>query len=408
MKYALRTLWNDRGFAAMAVLSLAVGIGANTAIFSLVSGVLLRPLDFPDPQRLVAISISTPQFRNGGALPINLGQLVEWRKRTHSFEGIGAYRNITMSLTGDGRPELIPGAQVSANLFDVLGVRPRFGRTFLEQEDQLRPAPGGDSCRFHLASRFGGDPCDRGREITLGGAPYTVVGVLPPDFEFPKQSDDMGKRLSGRMEMFRPLGYRPQPDIVPHNGDLNYAAIARLRPGVSMERARDELTAAEAAIDAQTGVEYWHMVPIDDAAATEAHRRCAAEPDCADGGRRRGAAGALRQPGEPFAFARGRTGPRVARSAPRLGANRWQLARQSLAETSVLAGLGGGLGVVFAFLGLQRLLAAAPDRPAATARSLRRWPRASLRACDFGDHRAAVRHSAGSAQRIERLRHTRR
>ena len=103
MKYVLRTLWHDRGFAAMAVLSLVVGIGANTAIFSLVSGVLLRPLDFPDPARLVSIATSTPQFLKGGALPINLGQLVEWRKRTHSFEGIGAYRNITVSLTGDGR-----------------------------------------------------------------------------------------------------------------------------------------------------------------------------------------------------------------------------------------------------------------------------------------------------------------
>src|SRR5215813_5928578 len=123
MRYALRTLWNDRGFAAMAVLSLAIGIGANTAIFSLVNGVLLRPLDFPDPQRLTAISISTPLFRNGEPLPINLGQLVEWRRRTRAFEGIGAYRNTTMSLTGDGRPELIPGAQVSANLFNVLGVR---------------------------------------------------------------------------------------------------------------------------------------------------------------------------------------------------------------------------------------------------------------------------------------------
>ena len=209
MKYALRTLWHDRGFAAMAVLSLVVGIGANTAIFSLVSGVLLRPLDFPDPARLVAISTSTPQFLNGGALPINLGQLVEWRKRTHSFEGIGAYRNITVSLTGEGRPELIPGAQVSANLFDVLGVRPRFGRTFLEQEDSY-----GQHQVVILADsiwrlRFGGDPAIVGRKITLGGAPYTVVGVLPPGFEFPKQSDDMGKRLSGRMEIFRPLGYRP-------------------------------------------------------------------------------------------------------------------------------------------------------------------------------------------------------
>src|SRR5947209_3339100 len=119
MNYTLRTLWKDRGFAAMAVLSLAIGIGANTAIFSLVSGVLLRPLDFPDPQRLVAIAVSTPAFKSGEPLPINIAQLVEWRKRTHSFESIGAYRNATFSLTGDGRPELIPGAVVSANLFDV-------------------------------------------------------------------------------------------------------------------------------------------------------------------------------------------------------------------------------------------------------------------------------------------------
>src|SRR5262245_51531546 len=108
MKYALRRLWRDRGFAATVVLSLAIGIGANTAIFSLVNGVLLRPLDFPDPERLVALAVSTPAYRNGESLGLNVAQLVEWRKRTHSFDGIGGYRNITMSLTGDGRPELIP------------------------------------------------------------------------------------------------------------------------------------------------------------------------------------------------------------------------------------------------------------------------------------------------------------
>ena len=137
MRYALRTLWRDRSFAAMVVLSLAIGIGANTAIFSMVSGVLLRPMDFPDPQRLVSVSISIPPFNGGAPLPINLAQLVEWRKRTLSFDGIGAYRNTTMSLSGDGRPELVSGAQVSANLFDVLGVRPRIGRSFLEAEDQF-------------------------------------------------------------------------------------------------------------------------------------------------------------------------------------------------------------------------------------------------------------------------------
>ncbi|HLY20130.1 MAG TPA: ABC transporter permease, partial [Bryobacteraceae bacterium] len=252
MKYALRTLWKDRGFAAMAILSLAIGIGANTAIFSMVNGVLLRPLDFPDPQRLVAISITTPQFRNEDMLAINVAQLLAWRKRTHSFESIGAYRNINMSLTGDGRPELIPGARVSANFFDVLGVNPRLGRSFREPEDHY-----GEHQVVILADslwrrRFGGDPSVIGRKITVGAAPYIVVGVLPPDFEFPKQPNDSGTRLNGRMEMFRPMAYEPH-EVVPHNGDLNYVAIARLRPGVSIERARAELTATEAAIDAEVG-----------------------------------------------------------------------------------------------------------------------------------------------------------
>jgi predicted permease len=358
MKYALRTLWKDRGFAAMAVLSLAIGIGANTSIFSLVSGVLLRPLDFPDPQHLVAISISTPQFRNGEPLPINLGQLVEWRKRTHSFEGIGAYRNTTMSLTGEGRPELIPGAQVSANFFGVLGVHPRLGRSFLEQEDHY-----GDHQVVILADsiwqrRFGADPSIVGRKIRLGGTPYTIVGVLPPDFQFPKQPSDIGKRLNGSMEMFRPLAYRPN-QIVPHGGDLNYAAIARLRSGVSIERAHSELTAAEAAIDAQISGESWHIVPT----ITPLQQKLTGDV-------RQSLVVLMAAVGAvllvlcvnlanlSLSRAAGRAREAAIRTA--LGANRWQLARQSLAETGVLAALGGALGVVFAFLGLQRLLAAAP------------------------------------------------
>ncbi len=179
MRYAFRTLWRDRGFAVMAVLSLAIGIGANTAIFSLVNGVLLRPLPYPDPQRLVAIAVSAPEFHHSDPLPINIAQLVGWRKSAQSFESIAAYRNSTMSLTGDGRPELISGAQVSANFFDVLGVRPHLGRFFLDQEDHY-----GQHQVVILADsiwqrRFGGDPSIIGRKVILGGTPYTVVGILP-------------------------------------------------------------------------------------------------------------------------------------------------------------------------------------------------------------------------------------
>jgi len=358
MRYALRTLWKDRGFAAMAVLSLAVGIGANTAIFSLVNGVLLRPLDFPDPQRLVAISISTPQFRSGKPLPINLAQSVEWRKRTQSFEGIGAYRNTTLTLTGGDRPELIPGAQVSANFFDILGVQPRLGRSFLDQEDHR-----GQHQVVILADsiwrrRFSADPSIIGRKITVGGEPHTVVGVLPSDFEFPKQPGDNGQRLNGRMEMFRPLAYRPQ-DLVPHNGDLNYQAVARLRPAVSTERARAELTSAEAAIDAQSGPDSWQIIPV----VTPLQQQLTGDVQqslivlMA-------AVGAVllvlcvNLANLSLSRAAGRARESAIRTA--LGASRWHLARQSLTETALLAAMGGGLGILFAFLGLKELLATAP------------------------------------------------
>ena len=346
----------------MAILSLAIGIGANTAIFSLVNGVLLRPLDFPDPQRLTAIAISVPQFRNGEPLPVNIAQLVEWRKRTTSFEGIGGYRNTTMSITGDGRPELISGAQVSANFFDVLGVQPRLGRNFLEAEDHY-----GQHREVILADtlwrrRFAGDPSIVGRTISLGGAAYTVVGVMPPDFVFPKQPSDIGKRLNGGMEMFRPLGYQPD-DTVPHGGDLNYAAIARLRRGVSIERARAELTSAEAAMDAQIGASSWKITPV----VTPLQQQLTGDV-------RQSLIVLLAAVGAvllvlcvnlanlSLSRAAGRARESAIRTA--LGASRWDLARQSLTETVMLAVLGGGLGVVFAFWTVQPLIAAAPiDMP---------------------------------------------
>ena len=358
MKYTLRTLWSDRGFSAMVVLSLAIGIGANTAIFSLVNGVLLRPLDFPEPQRLVSIAVSTPQFRGGEPLPLNLSQLVEFRKRTRAFEGIAGYRNTTMSFTGEDLPELVPGAQVSANLFDVLGVHPRLGRSFLDQEDHL-----GQHQVVILADsiwrrRFGSNPSVIGRKITLGGAPYIVVGVLPPDFEFPRHPDDFGKRLNASMEMFRPLGYESD-DIVPHHGDLNYTGIGRLRPGAGICEARAELVAAENAMDSQIPGESWQMTPVVDGLQQKV-----------TGDVRQGLIVLMASVGAVLlllcvnlanlALARAAARARESSIRTALGASRWQLARQPLAEAAVLSALGGGLGVIVALVGLRVLLAAAP------------------------------------------------
>ncbi len=357
LQYAFRTLWKDRGFASMAVLSLAVGIGANTAIFSLVNGVLLRPLDFPAPERLVAISLTSPQFRKAGPLPINIGQLVEWRKRTSAFENIAAYRNAAMSLTGEGRPELIPGAVVSANFFDTLGVQPRIGRAFLDQEDhsgQHYVAILADSL---WRRRFGADPSIIGRKITLSGSPYTVVGILPADFQFPKLPGRTRETLTGRMEIYRPLGYALD-DAVPHDGDLNYEAIARLRSGVSIERAYANLRRAEASIEAQIGG-MWQMIPV----MTPLQQTLT-------GDIRQSlivlmaAVGAVllvlcvNLANLSLSRAAGRARNAAIRTA--LGASRWQLVRQSLVESGMLAVLGGAFGILFASFGLKWLVASAP------------------------------------------------
>ncbi|MEI9973965.1 MAG: FtsX-like permease family protein [Ignavibacteriota bacterium] len=169
----------------------------------------------------------------------------------------------------------------------------------------------------------------------------------------------MGTRLTGRMEIFRPLAYRPD-DLVPHTGDLNYAGVARLRDGVSIERARAELAAVEKAVDSQIAGESWAIVPIVTPLQQKMTGDVRQSLIVIMAGCGRGATGALRQPGELVAVARPPAGPASLPFERRWGASRWQLATQSLAETSVIAALGGGLGILLAYLGMQRLLAAAP------------------------------------------------
>ncbi len=283
---------------------------------------------------------------------------MEWRKRTSAFESIAAYRNATMSFTGEGRPELIPGAVVSANFFDTLGVQPRMGRSFLEQEDH--------SGQHHVAiladslwrRRFGADPSIIGRKITLSGSPYTVIGILPPDFQFPKLPEDAGHRLAGRMEIYRPIGYEPG-DAVPHDGDLNYQAIARLQAWrLDRARLRQSPAAAEASIEAQIGG-MWKMIPV----MTPLQQTLT-------GDIRQSlivlmaAVGAVllvlcvNLANLSLSRAAGRARNAAIRTA--LGASRWQLARQSLVESGMLAVLGGALGILLASFGLKWLVASAP------------------------------------------------
>ena len=163
----------------MAVLSLAVGIGANTAIFSVVNGVLLRPLPYRDPERLVSIREAIPKLAHlYPSLPVNFSHYYEWRKRSTALESIAIARSSAPNLTGTGEPELLSGALASASVFRVLGVSPQLGRGFLDEED-----PEGHQVAVISDSlwkrRFSADPSIVGRKIMLNGRPHVVVGVLP-------------------------------------------------------------------------------------------------------------------------------------------------------------------------------------------------------------------------------------
>jgi putative ABC transport system permease protein len=351
IRHAIRALSRDRGFAAMVVLSLAVGIGANTAIFSLVDGVLLRPPAYRNPDRLVAIDQIIPKFAKlYPALPINLGILLEWRKQATSFESIGVMQPSAVNVTGAGEPELVSGARVSANIFAVLGIQPRLGRSFLEGEDRSghdRVAILADSL---WRRRFHSDPSIVGRKILLNGSPYEVVGVLPASFRYPVSAGFAGLAAAAKTEVFRPLGYE-NDDLKLHMGDFNYWVTARLRPGVSISKARAELNVVQAGISAG--------LPDN----LDLHASMVADV-------RQGLVLLMAAVGAVLMIlwvnlanlslvrAAGRGRDAAIRTA--LGASRGRLVRQSLVESLLLALTGGALGVGLAYGGLRALIAAAP------------------------------------------------
>ncbi len=180
LKYAFRTIRRSPGFALAVVLTLALGIGANSAIFSVVHSVLLRPLPFAEPDRLVRIYGRYPEF---GRTDTSLPDFQDWRAQSHAFEQMAARYNAGFVLTGEGEPERVTADRVTANFLSTLGVHPLLGRGFLPVEEQV----GGDDRVVILdygywQRRFAGDRGIIGRQIQLSGRPYTVVGVTPKDF----------------------------------------------------------------------------------------------------------------------------------------------------------------------------------------------------------------------------------
>jgi putative ABC transport system permease protein len=241
LRYGLRMLLGKMGFTLVAVITLALGIGANAAIFSVINSVLLRPLPYPQPERLVWIWGTNPSAdikQESASLP----DFVDWKTQSQSFAAMGGFANFSPILTGAGEPERLTGAVVMDGFFATLGVSPQLGRAFTSDEDR----PGAQ--RVVVIShglwqrRFGGDTQITGRKITLNGNPYMIVGVMPPGFKHPLP----GMRLP--VEVWAPLGLDPAK--TGRRSDF-LGVIARLKAGVVIEQARAEMNALMGRLETQ-------------------------------------------------------------------------------------------------------------------------------------------------------------
>jgi len=204
LRYALRQLRRSPGFTLTAALTLALGIGATTAIFSIVEGVLLRPLPFPDPSRLVVLADIVEGVNYGGDTPgVTAPGVRLYMRDTSAFSGLGSYQSSTYELSGAGDPVQIGGARLTANIFPVLGVSPLMGRGFTQREDDSH-APLTVLSYQMWQSRFQGERSILGQKILLDRKPYEVIGVMPRDFEFPL----VPGRLN-RSELWIPMSLTP-------------------------------------------------------------------------------------------------------------------------------------------------------------------------------------------------------
>src|SRR6266540_2714052 len=231
LKFAFRQLLKNPGFTAVAVLTLALGIAANTAIFSFVNAILLQPLPYKDADRLVMIYENYPAngwFKNAVAAPM----LDVWRKQSAVFEGLGArgYSGLNPVLTSLGAPETITGWRVSANVFGLLGVKPVLGRDFLPEEDTFGKHHVVLLSHEFWQGHFGGDTSIIGRIITLNSEPKTVIGIMPPRTHFPQ----------GETQVWLPLAFEPWELRYRHAH--NYLVLGKLKPGASIAQANAEMT----------------------------------------------------------------------------------------------------------------------------------------------------------------------
>jgi putative ABC transport system permease protein len=350
LRYALRQLRKSPGFAAVAVITLALGIGANTAIFSVVNGVLLRPLAMKDPARLVRIWHVPPQTSFPGitTFSVSPANFLDWQKQNRAFESMAIYGYRSFTLTGGDRAEQLIVSPVSAGFFQTVGVNAMLGRTLLPEEDE----PG----KSHVVvlsyglwqQHFGSNPEIVGHDIDLDGARYLVAGVMPASFRFP-----------GLAQMWTPMAWTDQEKAV--RGNHNYMVIGRLKPGADVKQAQAEMNTISARLEHEYPADDkgWGavVIPLHDDLVSDVRPALLVLL---------GAVGFILLIAcvnvANLSLARIFSRQKEVAIRTALGASSARIVRQVLVESVLLALMGGALGLTYAHSGVRLIMAFLADR----------------------------------------------
>ena len=349
IRFAMRGLLKRPGFTAIAVVTLALGIGANTAIFSTINALLLKPLPFPELDRIVALWDTVPS-RGVERNEVTVANYLDWRAQNNTFEQLAIYRWWSTNLTGADTPERVQGFQVTANFLDAVGVKPVMGRNFSEEENQ----PGKDGVAILTYSlwqrRFGADPNIVNKTIATNGVTRTVIGVMPPEFNFPKGA-----------EIYSPIAITPE--LSRSRDNHSYLGVGRLKPGVSVQAAAADLGRIATQLEKQYP-------------ETNTGRGVVVYPILQDTVRMYATAlwimmaavgfvlliGCANVANLMLARAAGRQREIALRAA--LGASRFRIIRQLLTESVLLGIAGGALGILIGYWGVDLIRTASPGEAA--------------------------------------------